>query len=155
MVLYHSRLGLENKSGRVFCVRQVYLTKCCQQIWVCVNQHFILFIHLISSETVLWGAVFIMQTSDKRLIIYTKKLLNSDWLRKECSSSVTRVQTCNTSAKLVTRVQITNGFWLAENTKETTKDQSVFSCFNNKIKENGHGLCKQWFDFVRKTTTES
>ena len=26
------------------------------------------------------------------LIIYTKKLLNSDWLRKECSSSVTRVQ---------------------------------------------------------------
>ena len=44
------------------------------------------------------------------LIIYTKKLLNSDWLRKECSSSVTRVQTCNTSVKLVTRVQITNGF---------------------------------------------
>ena len=32
------------------------------------------------------------------LIIYTKKLPNSDWLRKECSSSVTRVQTCNTSA---------------------------------------------------------
>ena len=27
-----------------------------------------------------------------RVIIYTKKLLNSDWLRKECSSSVTRVQ---------------------------------------------------------------
>ena len=26
------------------------------------------------------------------LMIYTKKLLNSDWLRKECSSSVTRVQ---------------------------------------------------------------
>ena len=39
-----------------------------------------------------------------------EKVLNSDWLRKECSSSVTRVQTCNTSAKLVTRVQITNGF---------------------------------------------
>ena len=31
---------------------------------------------------------------------------------------------CNTSAKLVTRVQITNGFWLAENKKETTKNQS-------------------------------
>ena len=29
------------------------------------------------------------------LIIYTKKLLNSDWLRKECSSSVTRVQITN------------------------------------------------------------
>ena len=26
------------------------------------------------------------------LIIYTKKLLSSDWLRKECSSPVTRVQ---------------------------------------------------------------
>ena len=36
------------------------------------------------------------------LIIYTKKLLNSDWLRKECSSSVTRVQTG------VTRVQSCN-----------------------------------------------
>ena len=34
----------------------------------------------------------------KVLLIYTKKLLNSDWLRKECSSSVTRMQTCNTSA---------------------------------------------------------
>ena len=26
------------------------------------------------------------------VIIYTKKLLNSDWLRKECGSPVTRVQ---------------------------------------------------------------
>ena len=40
---------------------------------------------------------------------------------------------CNASAKLVTRVQTTNGFWLAENTKETTKNQSDESCFNNKI----------------------
>ena len=31
---------------------------------------------------------------------------------------------CNTSAKLLTQVQITNGFWLAEKTKETTKNQS-------------------------------
>ena len=31
------------------------------------------------------------------------------------------------------RVQITNGFWLAENTKEITKKQSDLSCFNNKI----------------------
>ena len=60
----------------------------------------------------------------RNLIIYKKKLLNSDWLRKECSASVTRVQTCNTTAKLVTRMQITNGFWLAENTEETTKNQS-------------------------------
>ena len=69
----HSRSGLENeflenksvKSGLIFCVRQVYLTKSCQQIWVRVNQHFILFIHHIWGETVIWGAVFIIQTSDK------------------------------------------------------------------------------------------
>ena len=30
--------------------------------------------------------------SEILVIIYTKKLLNPDWLRKECSSSVTRVQ---------------------------------------------------------------
>ena len=70
MALDHSRLGLENeflenKSGRIFCVRQVYLTKSCQQIWVRVNQHFILCIHHIWGETAIWGAVFIIQTSDK------------------------------------------------------------------------------------------
>ena len=65
MALDHSRLGLENKSGRIFCVRQVYFTKSCQQIWRCVNQPFILFIHHIWGETVLWGAVFIIQTSDR------------------------------------------------------------------------------------------
>ena len=43
MVLDHSRLGLENKSGRIFCVRQVYFTKSCQQIWVRANQPFKLF----------------------------------------------------------------------------------------------------------------
>ena len=70
MALDHSRFSLENeflenKSGRIFCVRQVYFTKSCQQLWVCVNQHFILFIHHIWGETVIWGAVFIIQTSDK------------------------------------------------------------------------------------------
>ena len=38
MALDHSRLGLENKflenkSGRFFCVRQVYVIKSCQPIW--------------------------------------------------------------------------------------------------------------------------
>ena len=38
MALDHSKLGLENKflkkkSGRIFCFRQVYFTKSCQQIW--------------------------------------------------------------------------------------------------------------------------
>ena len=65
MALDHSRLGLENKflenkSGRIFCFRQVYFTKSCQQVWGRVNQPFILFIHHIWGETVL----FIIQTSD-------------------------------------------------------------------------------------------
>ena len=52
MALDHSRLGLENeflenKSGQIFCVRQVYLPKSCQQLRVRVNQHFILFIIII------------------------------------------------------------------------------------------------------------
>ena len=72
MALDHSRLGLENKflenkSGRIFCVRQVYFTKSCQQIWVRVNQPFIPFIHHIWGETVLWGTVFIIQPSDSTI----------------------------------------------------------------------------------------
>ena len=68
--LDHSRLGLENKflenkSGRIFCVRQVYFTKSCQQVWGRVNQPFILFIHHIWGEKVPRGAVFIIQTSDR------------------------------------------------------------------------------------------
>ena len=70
MDLDHSRLGLENeflenKSGQIFCILEVYLTKSCQQLWVRVNEHFILFIHPIWGETVIWGAVFIIQTSEK------------------------------------------------------------------------------------------
>ena len=45
MALYHSRLGLENKSGRIFCVRQVNFTKSCQKVWGRVNQPFIHRIH--------------------------------------------------------------------------------------------------------------
>ena len=65
MALHHGKLGLENKSGRIFCVRQVYFTKSCQKIWGRVNQPFILFIHQIWGETLLWGAVFIIETSDR------------------------------------------------------------------------------------------
>ena len=66
MALDHSRLDLENKFlenkwGQIFCFRQVYFTKSCQQNWGCVNQPFILFIHHIWGETVL----FIIQTSDR------------------------------------------------------------------------------------------
>ena len=54
----HSRLhvGLENKSGQIFGVWQVYFTKSCQKIWVPVNQPFTLFIHHIWGDRVLWGA---------------------------------------------------------------------------------------------------
>ena len=65
IALDHSRLGLENKSGRIFCVRHVYFTKSCQQVWGRVNQPFILFVHHIWGETVPWGGVFIVQTSDR------------------------------------------------------------------------------------------
>ena len=65
MALGHSRLSVETKSARIFCVRQGYFTKSCQQIWVRANQSFILFIHHIWEERVLWGAVFIIQTSYK------------------------------------------------------------------------------------------
>ena len=68
MALDHSRLGvenkfLENKSGRIFCVRQVYKflpinLGACKPI-------FYFFIHHIWGERVLWGAVFIIQTSYK------------------------------------------------------------------------------------------
>ena len=62
----HSRLGLENKFlenkwRRFFCVRQVYFTNSCQQIWRCLNQPFRIFIHHIWGETVL----FIIHTSDR------------------------------------------------------------------------------------------
>ena len=65
MALDHSRLDmenkfLENKSGRIFCVRQVYFSNSCQQIWVRANQPFLLFIHHVWGERVLWGAVFII-----------------------------------------------------------------------------------------------
>ena len=66
MALDHSRLGLENnflqnRSGQIFSFRDVYFTKSCQKIWRCVNQPFILFIHHIWGETVL----FIIQTLDR------------------------------------------------------------------------------------------
>ena len=61
----HSRLCLENKSGRIFCVRQVLILYKILQVWDVQNQPFTLFIHNICGETVPWGAVFIIQTSDR------------------------------------------------------------------------------------------
>ena len=49
MALDHSKLGLENKSGPIFCVRQVYnlfyKILVTSLAWGRVNQPFILFIH--------------------------------------------------------------------------------------------------------------
>ena len=71
MALDHSRLGQAGKRIRpIFCHRQVYLTKSCQQIWWHANQPFILFIHHIWGETVLWGAVFIIQYLGQNAVFY-------------------------------------------------------------------------------------
>ena len=64
MALNHSRLGvenkfLENKSGRIFCGRQVYFTNSCQQIWVRANQPFILFLYIMSDEKEYYEALFL------------------------------------------------------------------------------------------------
>ena len=66
MALDHSRLGLENeflenKSGRIFLRSTSLLNK----LWERVNNPFIPFIQHIWGETVLWGTVFIIQTSDR------------------------------------------------------------------------------------------
>ena len=42
MALDHSRLGLENKSGRIFCVRQVLILYKILQVWDVQNQPFTL-----------------------------------------------------------------------------------------------------------------
>ena len=48
MALNHSSLGLENKSGPIFCFRKVYCTKSCQQIWGSVNPSFLCFLYITS-----------------------------------------------------------------------------------------------------------
>ena len=57
MALDHSRLSveskfLENKSGRIFCVRQVYLTNSCQQIFQTNLLYFKYTSHLRRKSTV-------------------------------------------------------------------------------------------------------
>ena len=64
MAIDHSNLGLENKSDE-FLGFDKFTSQNLANIWGWVNQPFILFIHHIWDETVLWGAVFITQTSDR------------------------------------------------------------------------------------------
>ena len=119
MALDHSRLGLESKSGRFFLrltslLYKILLTNlgaCKPSFYTCYTSH----LRWNRAMRRCFCHADLGQNSVLRnfeiLIMYTKKLLNSDWLRKECSFSVTRVQ-------------ITNAFCLAENTKETNKNQS-------------------------------
>ena len=65
------------------------------------------------------------------LIIYTKKLPNSDWLRKECSSSVTRVQTCNTSANYKKMVSD----WLPRSKNQSTKFKKMAMVFSRRRRD--------------------
>ena len=62
----HSRLGLENKflenkSRRIFFRSTGYFANSCQQIWGCLTQPFIILLHHIWGETVL----FIIQTLER------------------------------------------------------------------------------------------
>ena len=64
MALHHSRLGLENKSGRIFLrLRSLFYKMLPSNLEVC-KPTFIPFRYHIWGETILWGAVSIIQTSD-------------------------------------------------------------------------------------------
>ena len=70
MALDHSRLDLKNtnscKTNQAEFLRSISLLyKSCEQIWGRVNPPFTFFIHPIRDKTVLRGAVFITQTSDR------------------------------------------------------------------------------------------
>ena len=106
---------MENKSGRIFCFRHVYFTKSCQQIWGCVNQPFILFIHHTWGETVLW----IIQSSDRMQYFtsFQDKLLsvnNQDdqsWASSETIQKISKITytvsrfSLLTSAKLAVKIK--------------------------------------------------
>ena len=50
---------MENKSGPIFCIRQVYFTKSCQQIWGSVNQPFIYFLYITSEVKQYYEALYL------------------------------------------------------------------------------------------------
>ena len=51
---------------------------------------------------------------------------------------------CNTGAKFVTPVQITNGLWLAQKQQKPNESQSDESCWQNKQEQNGGHCRKVW-----------
>ena len=50
---------MENKSGPICCIRQVYFTKSCQQIWGSVNQPFIYFLYITSEVKQYYEALYL------------------------------------------------------------------------------------------------
>ena len=71
--------------------------------------------------SVLYGWTSMLWCYFRRIIIYMKKLLDSDWLRAVQFKCKTSAKKCNTSAKSVTPVQITHRnprSWLTERQKE-------------------------------------
>ena len=115
------------------------------------------------------------------IMIYTKKLLNSDWLRKECSSSVTRVQiACVVGVKrgrgrgnlgawsrtlipfpfpferlpqrLECKLQMDYDRLKHKGTQQEPVRLELFQ--QQKFKKMAMVFCKQRFDFVSKTTIE-
>ena len=99
MALDHSRLGLQNKSGQIFCFWQVYFKKSCQQIWGCIKEPFILFIHHIWGETVL----FVIQTSDRMqyFTVFQDKLHSvniqedQSWAFRETVQKISKISLLN------------------------------------------------------------
>ena len=75
---------LENKSRQIFLRSTGLLYKFLQQIWGCLNQPFIIFIHHIWGETVL----FIIQSSDRiRYLTIFQDKLHSDNIQDEPNRS--------------------------------------------------------------------
>ena len=87
MALDHSRLGLENKfaenkSGRIFYVRQVYCTKSCQQIWVRVN-NLLYFLYTTSEVKQYYEALFLSYRPQTKSSI-------SQFFKINCTHSIFR-----------------------------------------------------------------
>ena len=61
---------------------------------------------------------------------------------------------CNTSAKLVSRVQITSAFWLAETQKKPPRTNQIRAVLTTKFKKTAMVFSKRRFEFVRKPTIE-
>ena len=105
----------ENKSGRIVGVRQVYFTKSCQEILGREKQPFKLFIHHIWGEIVLWGAAFIIQTSNRMqyFTIFEDKLYSANiqddqsWTFSETVQKISKITYTTNRFSLLTSAKVT------------------------------------------------